>query len=356
MAVETIHSKLLLKQSSTGPEKSKAEPPIQSSPEPSTSKANLGKSTNTTTQSKPDSTVTTNKTKHKYKKKKKKVKDNQLKTAKSKQPNQDKPPPKSSDSQPCDMPKTFKESDIHSIVSSKRANGKIYYKVKWNDRDRGNTWEYGSSIPESLRREYHLKRNMSGTRRKRPLKHHKFFDQREPKQREPSVNVTSPQNFQSLPSNSCTEPDVTSYPSYPKHLRTVCSFPIRQIMGIKIVQGDCYVTIIPECPVPEPMDLYFECIPTHLIQQYLTESWNDLYSWTEGERPQDYSPYDYNIGPIYASRRHQQMNSFDYQEVSIDPCKDRPYQYVLPVYTCPRQINIFLHKVQILLNKRLTSL
>ncbi|XP_067664211.1 uncharacterized protein DDB_G0280579-like [Haliotis asinina] len=46
--------------------------------------------------------------------------------------------------------KVFNPDDIHSILTSKRANNKIYYRVKWKDPERGNTWEYGSSIPDAI--------------------------------------------------------------------------------------------------------------------------------------------------------------------------------------------------------------
>jgi cell division septation protein DedD len=68
----------------------------------------------------------------------------------------------------------FKVDEIDSLVTSRRGNGKLYYKVKWKDTIKGTTWEYDTSIPEVLRREFHVKKNMSGKTRKKPLKKHKF--------------------------------------------------------------------------------------------------------------------------------------------------------------------------------------
>ena len=66
--------------------------------------------------------------------------------------------------------------DIEKILSSKRANGKLYYYVQWKSKDKSNTWEFATSIPSVFVREFHVNRTMSGRKRKRKLQNHKFFD------------------------------------------------------------------------------------------------------------------------------------------------------------------------------------
>ena len=63
---------------------------------------------------------------------------------------------------------------------SQRSNGILYYRVKWKQPGSGSTWEYASSIPQMLIREFHASRTMSGKKRRRPLKgKHKFFEKTE---------------------------------------------------------------------------------------------------------------------------------------------------------------------------------
>ena len=199
--------------------------------------------------------------------------------------------------------------------------------------------------------EYHLKRNMSGKRRKRPLKNHKFFKQ---KDEQNSINTITR-------NESSPELSVQSYPSHPKYQRQLTSIPIRNVLGIKIVSGDCYVTVLTNNH-DQPMDLYFDCVPPHLIQQYLTDSWADLYRWTGGLSPNDYDPHDPSALPIYESKRvaaefinFGKITTFYYRFSMVDAYRDRPYQDVPPCYACSRQISIFLYKVQNLLNKRCSS-
>ena len=71
----------------------------------------------------------------------------------------------------------FSVEDIDKLLSSQRSNGILYYRVKWKQPGSGTTWEYASSIPQVLIREFHASRTMSGKKRRRPLKgKHKFFE------------------------------------------------------------------------------------------------------------------------------------------------------------------------------------
>ena len=73
--------------------------------------------------------------------------------------------------------KMFSAVDIDRLLSSQRSNGILYYRVKWKQPGSGTTWEYASSIPSMLIREFHASRTMAGKKRKRPLKgKHKFFE------------------------------------------------------------------------------------------------------------------------------------------------------------------------------------
>ena len=73
--------------------------------------------------------------------------------------------------------KMFSVESIDKLLTSRRNNGILYYRVKWKQPGSRSTWEYASSIPQVLIREFHASRTMSGKMRKRPLKgKHKFFD------------------------------------------------------------------------------------------------------------------------------------------------------------------------------------
>ena len=73
--------------------------------------------------------------------------------------------------------KMFSVEDIDKLLSSRRSNGILYYRVKWKHPGSGSTWEYASSIPQVIIREFHASRTMSGKKRRRPLKgKHKFFE------------------------------------------------------------------------------------------------------------------------------------------------------------------------------------
>ena len=76
--------------------------------------------------------------------------------------------------------KMFSVESIDKLLSSRRSNGILYYRVKWKQPGSGTTWEYASSIPQVLIREFHASRTMSGKKRRRPLKgKHKFFEKTE---------------------------------------------------------------------------------------------------------------------------------------------------------------------------------
>ena len=73
--------------------------------------------------------------------------------------------------------KMFSVEDIDKLLSSRRSNGILYYRVKWKHPGSESTWEYASSIPQVIIREFHASRTMSGKKRRRPLKgKHKFFE------------------------------------------------------------------------------------------------------------------------------------------------------------------------------------
>ena len=73
--------------------------------------------------------------------------------------------------------KMFSVEDIDKLLSSPRSNGILYYRVKWKHPGSGSTWEYASSIPQVIIREFHASCTMSGKKRRRPLKgKHKFFE------------------------------------------------------------------------------------------------------------------------------------------------------------------------------------
>ena len=71
----------------------------------------------------------------------------------------------------------FSVEDIDKLLSSHRSNGILYYRVKWKHPGTGSTWEYASSIPLVIIREFHASRTMSDKKRRSPLKgKHKFFE------------------------------------------------------------------------------------------------------------------------------------------------------------------------------------
>ena len=73
--------------------------------------------------------------------------------------------------------KMFSVEDIDKLLSSRRSSGILYYRVKWKHPGSGSTWEYASSIPQVIIREFHASSTMSGKKRRRPLKgKHKFFN------------------------------------------------------------------------------------------------------------------------------------------------------------------------------------
>ena len=73
--------------------------------------------------------------------------------------------------------KMFSVKDIDKLLSSRRSNGILYYRVKWKHPGSGSTWEYASTMPQVIIREFHASCTMSGKKRRRPLKgKHKFFE------------------------------------------------------------------------------------------------------------------------------------------------------------------------------------
>jgi hypothetical protein len=101
------------------------------------------------------------------------------------QPSTSKDLPSTTPTQKSSEPKTISANDIDKIISCQRTKDTLYYRIKWKDPQKPSTWEYATSIPEIFIREYHANKTMSGKKRKKPLKHHKFFDNL------PNVNLVS---------------------------------------------------------------------------------------------------------------------------------------------------------------------
>ena len=67
--------------------------------------------------------------------------------------------------------------DIDKLLKFRRINGILYNRVKQKHSGSGSTWEFASSIPHVIIREFHASHTMSGKRRSCPLKgKHKFFE------------------------------------------------------------------------------------------------------------------------------------------------------------------------------------
>lgn len=243
-------------------------------------------------------------------------------------------------------PKAFRVEDIHSIITSKRANGKLYYKIKWNDDVKGTTWEYDTTIPEVLRREFHVKKSMSGKKRKKPLRHHQFFTNSNQSAQPPSVNYTKPGT-----TTPCAELQVTPIPPKNRHLRKIDP-NIIQIWGIEIVDNDCHVEVSFNNPMNNKHIVYLECVPLPLMIEYLRNSWSDLLDHTNGKLPQHYDIFfDPGEFPVYASKNADYQTYGDIMHYKrIQPnWEDTPYSYQPAYYLCTRQVEVFLQKIHRLL-------
>ncbi|PIK54034.1 hypothetical protein BSL78_09063 [Apostichopus japonicus] len=61
------------------------------------------------------------------------------------------------------------------LLKCQRYNGKLYYKVKWEDHS-DTTWELEENISDFLKQEFHISKTLDGKKRKRPLlQKHKYF-------------------------------------------------------------------------------------------------------------------------------------------------------------------------------------
>ena len=184
--------------------------------------------------------------------------------------------------------KMFSVESIDKLLTSRRSNGILYYRVKWKQPGSGSTWEYASSIPQVLIREFHASRTMSGKKRRRPLKgKHKFFDKVE---NQNSSVVTKVENQNSVQNNKlqCSGPGQIKNENgnETKQAGQVSSASAAQItqyneqgsennktsmVGIKLIKGRSYYLIQhgnkePEFQTVNMAHWYARDFITHLIE------------------------------------------------------------------------------------------
>ena len=157
--------------------------------------------------------------------------------------------------------KMFSVESIDKLLSSRRSNGILYYRVKWKQPGSGSTWEYASSIPQVLIREFHASRTMSGKKRRRPLKgKHKFFERTEnsgenqgtmskgEKQEKNKPNQQESQNQgNEISENSVSSASTTVKSKENKQENMIAN---KKIVGVKIFNNKPYYIVQnqePEC-------------------------------------------------------------------------------------------------------------
>ena len=176
--------------------------------------------------------------------------------------------------------KMFSVENIDKLLSSQRSNGILYYRVKWKQPGSGSTWEYASSIPQVLIREFHASRTMSGKKRRRPLKaKHKFFEKAEDSSKtsgivrenqgrqqtshEPKQQVEQNKNEISEKHVSSASTTLNSEDSKGEILNTG-----RKIVGVKFIKGRSYYLM--QTGNQEP-----ECLPVNMVhwdaKDFITE-------------------------------------------------------------------------------------
>ena len=184
--------------------------------------------------------------------------------------------------------KMFSVESIDKLLTSRRSNGILYYRVKWKQPGFGSTWEYASSIPQVLIREFHASRTMSGKKRRRPLKgKHKFFDKVENQNSSVDTKVENQNRVQNSKSH-CLVPgqNKNENENETKQTGQVSSASAAQIaqyneqgsennktsmVGIKLIKGRSYYLIQhgnkePEFQTVNMAHWYARDFITHLIE------------------------------------------------------------------------------------------
>ena len=161
--------------------------------------------------------------------------------------------------------KMFSVESIDKLLSSQRSNGILYYRVKWKQPGSGTTWEYASSIPQVLIREFHASRTMSGKKRRRPLKgKHKFFERTENSgenvsrvsqdKNEPTQQVTRNKGNENSENHvSSASANVES-----EQANQECSNISKRIVGIKFLKGKPYYIV-------QRSNQETECLPVSMV-------------------------------------------------------------------------------------------
>ena len=171
--------------------------------------------------------------------------------------------------------KMFSVENIDKLLSSQRSNGILYYRVKWKQPGTGSTWEYASSIPQVLIREFHASCTMSGKRRRRPLKgKHKFFEKAETAS-ENLDKVRENQGKQEVQRNKENKNQEKHVSSASTNLHSEESNKENKsknmgIIGVKFIKGKPYYL--------KQSDQKTECLPVNMVhwhaRDFITELMN----------------------------------------------------------------------------------
>ena len=171
--------------------------------------------------------------------------------------------------------KMFSVENIDKLLSSQRSNGILYYRVKWKQPGSGSTWEYASSIPQVLIREFHASRTMSGKRRRRPLKgKHKFFEKAETASKgiDKVRETQGKQQVQQNKENKNQEKHVSSASTnlHSEESSKENKSKNKGIIGVKFIKGKPYFL--------KQSDQKTECLPVNMVhwdaRDFITELMN----------------------------------------------------------------------------------
>ena len=161
--------------------------------------------------------------------------------------------------------KMFSVKSIDKLLSSQRSNGILYYRVKWKQPGSGTTWEYASSIPQVLIREFHASRTMSGKKRRRPLKgKHKFFERTENSGENVSrVSQDKNEPTQQVTKNKRSEDSENHVSSASANLESEQSNQesnniSKRIVGVKFLKGKPYYIV-------QRSNQETECLPASMV-------------------------------------------------------------------------------------------
>ena len=159
----------------------------------------------------------------------------------------------------------FSVESIDKLLSSQRSNGILYYRVKWKQLGSGTTWEYASSIPQVLIREFHASRTMSGKKRRRPLKgKHKFFERTENSGENVSrVSQDKNEQTQQVARNKGNENSENHVSSASANVKSEqanqeCSNISKRIVGVKFLKGKPYYIV-------QRSNQEIECLPASMV-------------------------------------------------------------------------------------------